>query len=311
MCEGKNIQVRRPVRGLFVTLIALAMFWGLSCTKRKKVVSKKAEAVVSGSVAKKAVKKDKKKPKPKKIGIEVDISAYMHRVNICDKTYFSHINPNSIDDWQTPIPLGSMQSRCDQLIVDLDELMKKYMFYGPAVDEWLFQAGKLADYYRLFLARSKNMSVRKKLPWKKEVSSLKKQLREISRSMREKHKALDWKRIKTRVVDPTYLKVLTDKYLKDALKIAIVKGFGQAKKKKAVFLYTMKFESILLTGLTMQKDIEPKLSKSLETFASSYKKVVTFFSGNYFDHLKDTGRQLKRDLRKTGIRFNRALRGLK
>lgn len=313
MHKGKNVQIRRPVRGLFITLIALAiMAFGSSCTKRRKHAQKKSESPVSKQLAsKKASKKPKKKDKPKKTGIKADLDAYMHRVTSCDKTYFSHIDPNSIDDWKTPIPLGDMQSRCDELAVDLDALVQKYMFYGPDVDALLFQASKLVDYYRSFLARSKNISVRNKLPWKKEVGSLKKDLRETSFMMRKKYKAVDWKQAKAIVVDHAYLVILVKKYLKDALKLGLLEGFGQAKKEKVVFLYTLKFEAALLNKLGGQKQSGSKIIKHVQAFALSYKNMIKFFSGNYFDHLEGEGRRLKLDLKKTGIRFNRAIRKIR
>jgi len=312
MREGKNYQVRRPVRGLFVTLIALSLIVGLSCSKKKKTTQKTPEKQTAEQVAaKKAAQKQAKKPKPPQTGIKVDLDAYMHRINLCDKTYFSHINPNSIDDWQTPIPLGAMQARCDQLTVDLPALVEKYLFYGPGVDDFLFQACNLADHYRLFLARSKNMSVRKKLPWKKEVSVLKKNLREISLLMRKQYKALVLKNAKPKTMDHAYLVLLIQKYLKNAMKNALDKGFSQAKKKKVVYIFTLNFESTLLNKLASQKQPGTKIAKPLSAFALSYKNMVKFFSGNYFDHLDDQGRKLKRDLRKTGSRFNRAIKGVK
>ncbi len=315
MRKGTENQVRRTVRGLFVTLSLVMLAAGtVACHAHKKKATKnKAKTANTGQVKKsrdvtnkKVAKHTSHKPK-KATGPKADFKPWVDRLTQCDKTYFSHIDPNSIDNWQPPIPLGSMQSQCDSLAVDIESLGKKYAFYGPAVDDLLFSGYRLIDEYRMFLARSKSMSVRKKLPWKKEVAGLKKRLREISLEIRKKYQAMDWGQVKPVSLDHKYMSFLSKNYLKHALKWALRNGFGQAKKKKVVYLYTLKFESLLLDG--MSKELAgTKTARPIQAFAGAYRDVVQFFSGNYFDHLRDTGRKLKGSLVKAGIRFRRVLR---
>ena len=318
MRKGRKDQVRCTVRGLFVTVSVAVLAAGFFACKGHKTRKNKVKTTdTTGTAAHAESPKKAPKPQPgatrpkpakKPTGPKADFKPWVERLTQCDKVYFSHINPDSIDNWQPPIPLGAMQSQCDRLAVDIEELGKKYVFYGPGVDDLLFQAYQLVDEYRMFLARSKSMSVRNKLPWKKEVAGLKKRLRDIALSIRKKYQAIDWATIKPVTLAKDYLSFLKKNYLRNALKWALHKGFGQAKKKKVVYLYTLKFESLLLNGISSQKDLGPKAAGPFQGFAKAYSDVVQFFSGNYFDHLKDTGKGLQNALERAGIRFRRVLR---
>ena len=230
-------------------------------------------------------------------------------VDHCDVKFFSHINPDSIDNWNPPIPLSMMQRECDYIINWTEQWPEKVIIMNPELTGLTYHTMVLADLYARLIYRSKKMSVRYKLPWKKRISSIKRQLRMMAKLIISSKKSISFKKVP---VEGSYMKNLFRLYGGPALGVALAEGFLLAKKKEAVHYYKLLFYKVLLNKLKDLDNLPKNLKVAVTNYAEVYNEIIKFFtSEDYFDRLKTDGRKLKRKLILAARKYNAAVRGLK
>ena len=307
MLQGRKDSLRGPVRGLLV----IAIIVGLGISGCKKTESKKQLKKHTTATAKKETKKTNNtlKKKEKADPLKESVLKLIQTVDHCDVKFFSHINPDSIDNWNPPIPLSMMQRECDYIINWTEQWPEKVIMRNSDLTSITYHTMVLADLYARLIYRSKKMSVRYKLPWKKRISSIKRQLRMMAKLIVNEKKHLTFKQ---EPVEGYYLKSLFRDYASPALGVALAEGFLLEKKKEAVHYYKLLFYKVLLNKLKDLDNLPKNLKVAVTNYAEVYNEVIKFFtSEDYFDRLKTDGRKLKRKLILAARKYNAAVRGMK
>ncbi|OQC37442.1 MAG: hypothetical protein BWX66_01311 [Deltaproteobacteria bacterium ADurb.Bin058] len=95
----------------------------------------------------------------------------------CDEGWFARVDPSKIDNYEFPIDVDAMTSFCYDLRTGMDKMLELGAFRNQQLDSFLREAATATDRYLIMSFRAKKISVKDKLPYKKELTALRDDLR--------------------------------------------------------------------------------------------------------------------------------------
>jgi len=128
-------------------------------------------------------------PSPKPVsefeGLRTAIREWVDLLGQCDERWFARVDPGRIDNYEFPIDVDAMNAACEGLRTGMDRMVDRGGFRNPRMDEFLRAAAEATDRFLMMGFRAKKISVRDKLPYKKELAALRDGLRAEVKGLRE------------------------------------------------------------------------------------------------------------------------------
>lgn len=222
---------------------------------------------------------------------------YVALAKECDERFFAKVEPEKIDRWELPIDVPKMEEKCDDLIFNFDEMIKKPAYFrNPTLDAMMRTTARVADQYMILALRCKKVGVKDKLPYIKLVTRLRDELRaEVTALATAWDKALTEKELDANSAMSAEETIRTA----NVLLVGMHKAFmdyvvTQRESQWPTWRYSLWVEKAIVEQLinvlkSPRVGAPEKYLSSATALATTLGGAVDYFTGEYFDTEEEQG----------------------